>query len=425
MSDASFLKDRTRPPAKAISWRRRCLGILFAALPVLAAGCSKPQAAANDAKVAEVIVTTPITDEVMDYQDFTGRMDALKTVDIRARVSGYVKEIPFKEGDEVHEGDLLFLIDPDPYQADLNQAVANLKTAEADLKLQRQLADRAQRLVGGGSVSKEEYDQAMGAYEKSQATIGAMQAARDRAQLYLNYTRVIAPISGRISRRLVDPGNLIKADDTMLTTIVTEDPLYAYFDVDERTYLELVGAALAQTSPSSVQSTPEANSLNAGKPLPVLMRLANEEEFTRIGRINFVDNRVVATTGTIRMRGLFDNPKKTLKPGLFVRIRLPIGQKYQAVLIADEAIQSDQGRKYVFVVNDKNEVVYRPVTLGQGIHGLRVIKEGLKAGERVIISGMQRVRPKMTVQAKMQDPPKPPHSLLTRVLDGSAGHGKS
>jgi RND family efflux transporter MFP subunit len=392
----------------------------------LLAGCDLTKAPAPEAKIVEVVVTTPITDEVVDYQDFTGRLDAVKTVEVRARATGYVKEVPFKEGDEVKAGDLLFQIDPDPYQADFAQAVANLKQAEADQKLQRLIADRAQRLVGGGSVSKEDYDQAMGAWEKSQATVGAMTAARDRAQLYLGYTRVVAPVTGRISRRFVDPGNLVKADDTMLTTIVTEDPLYAYFDVDERTFLDLTGTTMAPSlihipnpSGTGTISIPQATSL------PVLMRLANEEEFTRLGHVNFVDNRVVATTGTVRMRGVFDNPKKTLKPGLFVRIRLPIGKPYKAVLISDEAILSDQGRKYVYVVNDKNEVVYRPVTLGQGIHGLRVIKENLSEGERVIISGQQRVRPKTIVQAKMEDPPTPPHSPLTQVLGSPAGKTKS
>jgi RND family efflux transporter MFP subunit len=377
------------------------------------------------------MATTPIADSVRDFEDFTGRLDALKTVDIRARAQGYVLQIPFKEGDRVKEGDLLFQIDPETYQADLNQAEANLRLAEADVRLQQRLTERTRRLLGTLSASQEDYDQNFGALEKAQANVGAMKAARDRAKLYLSFTRVVAPVSGRISRRLVDPGNLVKADDTVLTTIVTEDPLYAYFDVNERTYLDLVNAApshLPEETPAvkeagDKQPHHDSPGMSAdgkvnGEALPVLMRLANEVEYTRLGHIDFIDNRIVGTAGTVRMRGVFDNPNKLLKPGLFVRIRLPIGEPYKALLIPDEALMSDQGRKYVYVVNDQNVVVYRPVITGQGIHKLRVIKEGLAKGDRVIISGMQRVRQNATVEVKMQAPPEPPASPLGRVLSG-------
>jgi multidrug efflux pump subunit AcrA (membrane-fusion protein) len=348
----------------------------FLALPlmfILAASCQRSQPPAERPKV-EVVVTTPITDKVTDYQDFTGRLDAVKTVDIRARVTGYVTKARFKEGDDVHEGDLLFEIDPRTYEADHNQAEANLKLAEADSKLQQKNAARAQRMRSDKALSQEEYETTVATAEKSKATVKSMEAARDRAKLYVDFTRVTAPWNGRISRRLVDPGNLVNADQTILTTMVTEDPLYAYFDVDERTYLD------------------------------------------HIGTVNFIDNRVNATTGTIRMRGVFPNPLKALKPNLFARIRLPTGRPYEAILIPDEAILSDQGRKYVDVVNDQEEVVYRPVTIGQEIRGLRVIKEGLAPGEWVIVSGMQRVKPGTKVQKKEQPPPKPPESPLSRLL---------
>src|SRR5947207_791485 len=186
-----------------------------------------------------------------------------------------------------------------------------------------------------------------------------MEAAKERTQLYLDYTKVIAPVTGRISRRFVDPGNLITADTTVLTTIVTEDPMYAYFDVDERTYLDL----LASVSPGQGAW---------GLDLPVMMRLANETEFDRVGTVDFVDNRVIANTGTVRMRGQFKNPSGFLKAGLFTRVRLPLGSPYKAIVIPDEAILSDQERKYVWVVNGKNEVEYRSVKLGQSIRDLRV-----------------------------------------------------
>jgi RND family efflux transporter MFP subunit len=377
-------------------------------LVVFQTGCNGISPPARGAKEIEVVVTTPIRHEVTDYQDFTGRMDAFKSVDIRARVTGYVMDVPFKEGDRVHEGDLLFQIDPRTYRADLNQAEANLKQADADRNLQEKVAARARHLIRNGSIGQEEYDQNTAAAEKARATVGAMQAARDRAQLYVDYTRVTAPFDGRISRRYVDPGNLVNADNTVLTTLVTENPMYAYFDVDERTYLDLVGPG-----------TPGQSSWFGGLQYPVLMSLANENDFSRAGTINFIDNQVIATSGTVRMRGVFENPTGTLKKGLFVRIRLPIGTPYQSLLIPDEALLSDQGRKYVYVVHvvdGKNVVDYRSVEIGQGIQGLRVIKKGLSEGEQVIVNGMQRVRPKSEVQVKIQEPPEPPKSPLGKLL---------
>jgi RND family efflux transporter MFP subunit len=245
----------------------------------------------------------------------------------------------------------------------------------------------------------------IGNWEKAVATTGAAKAAQDRAKLFLDYTRVTSPVTGRVSRRNVDPGNMVRADDTMLTTVVTEDPMYAYFDVDERTYLDLIGSAPAGQG-----------AWDTGRPYPVLMRLANEDEFTRAGMVNFVDNRVNGNTGTIRMRGVFENSKRILKSGLFVRIRLPIGKPYVATLIPDEAVLSDQGRKYVYVVNDQSQVDYRSVKLGQSIRDLRVVKEGVVAGEKVVVNGMQRVRPKSDVVVKTQEPPMPPHASLGKQL---------
>jgi RND family efflux transporter MFP subunit len=389
---------------------------------VLLAGCGRTPPPKPD-RAVEVVVTTPISDSVLDYQDFTGRLDAFRTVEIRARVTGYVDDAPFKEGDLVKKGDTLFLIDSRTYRADLAQAVANLKLAQTDRDLQDLNASRARRMMPSRAIGKEEYDQIMANREKSRATVGSMEAARDRALLYVDYTNVIAPISGRISRRSVDPGNLVKADDTLLTTIVADEPVYAYFDVDERTYLDLVGEKPSPSSSSSPASSVRLQELK----FPVLMRLANEEEFIHPGFVDFVDNRLNGSTGTIRMRGVFKNPRGALKSGLFVRVRLPIGTPYQALLVPDEALQSDQGRKYVYVVDRDDKVEYRTVTLGQALNGLRVLKqakkdnkgkvvEGVVAGERIIISGMQRVRKEMEVKAKMQPPPKKPESPLRKLL---------
>jgi RND family efflux transporter MFP subunit len=381
------------PPGPAKPFRR--FPGLWLVLPaaallpvVLVSGCGQAPGAQKGNKPVEVDVTTPITDTVIDYQDFTGRLDAVKTIEIRARVSGYVTEVPFKEGDVVHEGDLLFQIDPRPYQAELDLQEANLKLAEADRNLQEKNVARARRLMTLNSIAKEDYDTAVATWEKSGATVDAMRAARDKAKLNVTYTRVLwekeqnaslkngVPhiVSGRISRRYVDPSNMVLADNTLLTTIVTEDPVYAYFDVDERTYEDQFAKE------GKVSSS-------------VLIRLANEEEFSEVGTVTFVDNRVNASTGTIRMRAVFQNPTAPgsgsgrLRPGLFVRIRLPIGKPYQALLVPDEALQSDQGKKYLYIVKttvstkedgsqEKQEIAdYRPVQLGQALGGLRVLKE--------------------------------------------------
>ncbi len=381
------------------------------AAAVLSTGCNQKGAAAKELKPADVVVTTPITDEVVDYQDFTGRLSAIPTVDLRARVTGYIKKANFKEGDHVKAGDVLFEIDPRPFNADLNQAEANLRLAQADAQLQEKNAARARRLVADKAMAPEEYQTAEATAEKSRATVKSMEAARDRAQLYVDYTRVISPVTGRVSYRYADPGNLVNQDNTILTRIVAEDPIYVYFDVDERTYLGLMESTVADSWFTSVQ-------------FPVLMRLANEEEYEHRGLADFIDNQVNANTGTIRMRALFKNPKGMLKAGLFARIRVPIGQPYKAILIPDEALQSDQGRKYVYLVKDK-KVVRRYVELGQAIHGLRVIKpaakgqadkEGIAAGDQVIISGMQRVKEGVPVEAKMQPPPKKPGSPVVKLI---------
>jgi RND family efflux transporter MFP subunit len=392
--------------------------LLFAFLAIPLAGCAASAAKVPDKKPPEVMVTTPVADEVADYQDFTGRLDALKTVDIRARASGFILSAPFKEGDMVQEGELLFLIDPTTYRADYNLAEANLRLAKADENLQQKNAIRARELIKTNAMAREDYETTLAACEKSQATVAAMGATRDRAKEYLEYTKVIAPWTGRVSRRLVDPGNLVNADQTVLTTLVKDDQLYAYFDVDERTFLSLSGSG-----------TPAESASAAKLQFPVLLQLANEDHFSRTGVVNFVDNRVAANTGTIRMRAIFDNPGGALRAGLFVRIRLPVGASYQALLVPSESVLSDQGRKYVYVVGGNNEVEYRKVSLGQEIAGLRVIRqavvkdgkavEGVVQGEKVITTGMQRVRPGALVHATVQEPPQPPGSPLGKLLNNA------
>jgi RND family efflux transporter MFP subunit len=405
-------RSHSARPHPRRSSRGRLLGAAILAA-LLAGGCGQGQQTRAPKKI-EVTVTTPITDTVWDYQDFTGRLSAVKSVDIRARVTGYVTEADFKEGEHVEEGQVLFRIDSRSYEADLKLAKANVKLAEAQRQVQEKIARRAERLVGVKGVSQEEYELALASMEKDRASVDAAEANRERAQLYKDWTEVKAPLRGRVSRRLVDPGNLVVADTTILTTLVTEDPLYAYFDVDERTFLNLMGSHATGLSPWVSRLK-----------LPVLMRLANEDDFIQPGMIDFIDNQVIATTGTIRMRGVFQNARGFLKPGLFARIRLPVGTPYKAILIPDEALLSDQGRKYVYVVNSRNEVVYRKVSVGQTVGGLRVIhppakgkegKEGLVLGERVIVTNQQRVRPGLEVRVKVQPPPVRPDSPLGKLL---------
>ncbi len=398
---------RFRETRTGKSWEKQGLfrAALILGLAPLFAGCNHEAAKNPEKRIPEVIVSKPVVAEVADYQDFTGRLEGLKTVDIRARVTGFILTAPFKEGDLVHEGDRLFTIDPQTYKADFDLAAANLKLAKADLNLQQKTTARARVLVRQSAMAQEDYDTAVATAEKSQATIEAMAATKDRTKMYVDYTLVNAPLTGRISRRFVDPGNLVNADNTILTTIVEDDQLYAYFDVDERTYLDLIGSATLGKSALAGQLQ-----------FPTLLRLANEDDFSRTGMVNFVDNRVNANTGTIRMRAVFANPGGTLRAGLFVRIRLPIGAPYEALLIPDEAVLSDQGRKYVYIDNENDEVAYKTVTLGQEIKGQRVIKTGLNKGDRVIVEGLQRIRPGVRVTAETRPAGKPPESPLSKLL---------
>jgi RND family efflux transporter MFP subunit len=394
--------------------------LLPALLPVVFTGCNQAPPA-HPKKAAEVVVTTPVRGEVVDYQDFTGRLDGFRTIDVRARVSGYITEAPFKEGDYVREGAVLFQIDPRPYQLTLNQTEAQVRLQEAQLKYQEALYQRNLQLLDKGqAVAMEDVQLSRAQRDTTAAQMETARAAVENAKLNLTWTKVTAPMSGRVSRRAVDPGNLVisetTAANTALTTLVSDHQLYAYFDVDERTYLDLV----------KPYQSGQGSSWLAQLQFPVLMSLANEgEKYEHEGTIDFIDNRVVATTGTIRMRGIFDNADGRLKAGLFGRFRLPLGKPYPTLLISGEAIQSDQGRTYVYVVehkDDKDVVAYQKVTLGQEVQGLRVVKkekdekDDLKEGDRVIVSGMQRVRAGDEVKITNQAAPPPPESPLVRKL---------
>lgn len=383
---------------------RRILLILGLLSGAVFSGCGPVKGTQVSTKPDEVLVTKPTMDEVTDFEDFIGHTDAMFSVEVRARVNGYLDQVKFKDGDEVEKGTLLFEIDPRQYQATFDQTIAALEQGQA--RLTRTTADhrRADALLKRNAIGQEEYDRIQGDYAETKASIGSAKAALDMAQLNLDWTKVLAPISGRLSRRIVDPGNLVKTDDTLLTTIVSLDPMYVNFDIDERTILRL--RRLIAEGKITTRAEGE---------VPILVGLSDELDFPHQGSINFSDNKIDSSTGTLRVRGMIANPKpenkrtRLLSPGMFVRVRLPVGKPHQSILIAEEAIGTDQGNKFVYVVEkgkvkDKDKktgketerggevVAYRPIKVGSLNKGLRVVESGLKLNERVIVSGLQRVR---------------------------------
>ncbi len=358
-------------------WRRECLPILVLAAVL---GCGQAPASLPPPKLPEVVVSKAVEKEVTDYEEFQGKTEAEKSVDVRAHVSGYLDRFNFADGADVPEGKVLFEIDPRPFNAELQRNKANVALAEAHLNRVNNDFVRAQSLVGKASMSREDYDKAAGDLEEARATVKSAIAARDMAQLNCDYSRVTAPISGRISRRFVDPGNMVKADDTILTRIVSLDPMYAYFDIDERTHLR-------------IQRFFEKRGSAAGpRAMTVAMGLSDESGFPHEGKVDFVDNRVDPDSGSVWLRGVFPNPDKLLTPGLFVRVRLPVGASHKAVLVPERALATDQGQKHLWVVDDENHARYQSVQLGAQHGALRVVDKGIQPGQRVIVSGLQRVR---------------------------------
>jgi RND family efflux transporter MFP subunit len=357
------------------------------------AGCSRVPSAAPESVPAPtpVTVSRPIERDVTDYADFTGRTAAVDSVEVRAHVWGYLDKVNFREGALVKKDDVLFEIDPRPYRADFERARGAVAQYEARVHRTERDYRRAMTLLARGAVGQEEHDRYEADYREAVANLDVARANRDLAALNLGYTKVTAPVGGRASRYVVTVGNLIQSGDqgggTLLTTVVSVDPMYVYFDVDERTVLRVR------------QLVREGRASSAGEAeWPVALGLANEEGFSHQGTINFEDNQVNPKTGTLRVRGVFRNEDEVLSPGLFARVRVPIGRAHGALLVADRAIGTDQGQKVLYVVNDKDEVASRAVRLGALHDGLREITEGLMPGERVVVNGLQQVRPGITVQ---------------------------
>ncbi len=383
------------------------------------AGCNRKEAKANDEKPIAVIATPAVTRPILDHEDFTGRIEAVERIDLRARVTGNLQKVDFKEGAQVKKGTLLFEIDPQRYKADFD--LADAKVNEADIRVSRlkRDLDRAIVLRAREAMSREDFDKIAGDHKEAVAAVNVALKSREVAKTNLDWTKVSAPIDGVTSRAMIDPGNLVKADETILTTIVSLDPIYAYFDVDERTDLRLERLI----RDGKIKSSKDSDVI-------VFLALADEDDFKdHVGIINFVENRLEPTTGTKRYRGIFPNSNRLLSPGQFVRIRFPIGVPHNAVVIPEIAIGSDQGQKFVYVVDADNEVSYRKLKIGQpirstyrvveGVHyrlqkdgtpeldaqGKKIIIEGLEEGELVVVSGLQRVRPRIKVDAKIEKIP--------------------
>lgn len=369
-------------------WRLPLVGFIL-----LLTACQQQQAAPPPPP-PQVTVSQPVVRDVVEWDEYTARLEAVASVEVRARVSGYLQSVHFTDGATVKKGARLFVIDPRPYQAELNRAKAQLEQAAARFTRTQKDFARAQQLVKSRAISQEEVDTRAADQREAQEAVQAARAAVEAARLNVEFTQVRAPISGRISRQLVTEGNLINggaADSTLLTTIVSLDPIYGYFEVDERAYLKY--------------SRFWRNGMRAGshnQNTPVHLALADETGFPHQGYLDFIDNRLDPNTGTMTGRALFSNPDLTLIPGLFARVRLPGSDRYEALLLPDGAIGSDQTQRFVLVVNDQHTVEYRQVALGPIIDGLRVIRDGLKPEEWVVVNGVQRVRPGSTVDPQPQ-----------------------
>ena len=365
------------------------------------AGCQSGEAQqASSAPPPPAVTAAEVTvRDLRDWADFTGRLEAASHVEIRPRVGGFVEAVHFDEGGRVSRGDLLFTIDARPFEAEVARLRAERERAKAQLELARSYRDRAERLLAEKATSREEYEQLEADAEVAEAALASVEAALEAAELDLSFTRVTAPIDGRVSRAVVTAGNLVDSS-TLLTTVVADDPIHAYFDVDEHTYLELMQGSAAR--PHGARDAGHANGkadAHGNEGLVVFVGLANEQGYPHVARLDFVDNHVDREQGTIRARAVLENPDGRFTPGLFARLRVVGERTYHAALVDEKAIGTDLDRKYVLVVDDDGVAQYRPVELGRSVDGLRVVTSGLERGDLVIVNGLQRVRPGMPVAA--------------------------
>ncbi|TDV67602.1 multidrug efflux RND transporter periplasmic adaptor subunit MexE [Pseudomonas sp. LP_7_YM] len=348
------------------------------ALVVISACGKSPETAAQAPAAAKVSVAKVLEQPVNEWDEVTARLEAPETVQVRPRVSGQIDSVAFTDGALVKKGDLLFQIDPRPFEAEVHRLDAQLQQARAAALRSNNEAQRGERLRANNAISTELADSRTTGAQESKAAVAAIQAQLDLARLNLSFTRVTAPIAGRVSRAEITAGNIVTADQSILTSVVSTDKVYAYFDADERVFLKY--NQLARDGKRGAAS-------------PVYMGLSDEADNPHQGQMNFVDNQVNPRTGTIRGRAVFDNSKGEYTPGLYARLKLVGSGTYSAMLIKDEAVGTDLGKKFVLVVDKDNKAIYRSVDLGPKIEGLRIVRSGLAKDDRIVVSGLQRVRP--------------------------------
>ncbi|MCC7374936.1 MAG: efflux RND transporter periplasmic adaptor subunit [Verrucomicrobiales bacterium] len=402
MTSPVFSRD---PEPRTVPVRRRgrdlllvrsSLALASAAL-ALTTGCHESASSRGPAvtNLVHVTVARPIPRSMSEWDEFTGRLAAPETVEIRARVSGYVEKVHFREGSEVDRGDLLFTVDPRPYRAQLERAEAELERAKYRAELAKSEAERAKSLFQTRAISADDFDQRTQSAAETAAAVRSAEAAAVAARLDVEFTEVRAPIRGRIGQARVTAGNLVTAGTTgatLLATLVSVDPMYCYLEVDERSALRY----------RQLQRKGTRDSEEAGR-LPAEVELADETGFPRHGFLDFIDNQLNPTTGTIRVRAVIPNPDRAAAPGFFARVRIPAGVDYQGQLVRDVAIGNDQGRPFVWVVDSAGTALPRPLALGPLVDGLRAVRSGLTAEDQVVINGLSQLRPGLKVHLELVD----------------------
>lgn len=357
--------------------RQSCVFIIFIVLSIFIAGCNSESGTPVESPPPDVMVASVLSRSVRTWDEFNGRVRAIQTVELRPRVSGYINRIAYKEGSEVKPGDLLFVIDPRPYRDALHQAQAELERARSAASLAQSKTEHAHALFAKQAISREEFNGRKNDLNQTAAEVRAAKAAVATAKLNLDFTEVRAPIAGRVSRAYLTAGNLARADQSMLTTLVSQDPMYVYFDCDEHSFLRYKKFALKNDHENTIYS--------------VRIGLADEEGFPHHGTVDFFDNQLNPATGTIRVRAVVPNPDRLLTPGLHARVQLQGSDELPVLLIDAKAILTDQDRKYVYVLREGDKAFRRDITLGRQIDGLRIVQSGLDTTDKVVVIGAQKI----------------------------------